>query len=676
MSCRRQRARLFAAVDGALTLDERFELDAHLESCARCRELARALDVLDSGFAALSQPPIEHLDLETQLRAIHERGAARARPLARPRTLRVAAAAALVVGTALGALWLARRGGEATGRAVEPRTADDASCMTTDAPAGASPAEPSVAATDRPERGTRAAPAESMASSIPARRDDAAARDAGARELAPPNTPDASAAASSAAVEAGSRDEPDARSIEELARRSAARQRLAEVLVATWTRTKDAERDALSLAFADATRELAREGIPIARVAADLADSTGSTGPTEGDDLDVARAALRYLGTQAGRVELRSVERALKRPELHDAAALALVDLGEAGAELVARECTTDADPTPLFARLSARGDRDAAASLERCVRELASRARSPRESTARRALLAARADEAARMLARHAGAGVESLLRLARDGSLAIEDLGALLALAPGGRERIDELLRAPKPQLDPRVTLQAVASLRPPAGVDWLYARALETRNEQAAALGVLADYGDGASLRALLRLKASGRVESTRIEAALDQALERGPDSAAELARELAERRDRVGLAQLFDELARAPRAAHVRALLEIARAELLPDVERRAALELATEFGSAGDCVALAELFRALPPRERELRAATIVALHRLGGRAALERVFAREAEARVTRLVTLLEAPGASTRLSNTLFRVARELDAAADTLLP
>lgn len=679
MSCRRQQTRLFSAVDGTLSLDERFALDAHLETCARCRELAHSLDGLDAGLAALPEPPLEHLDLDAQVRAIRERGGSRARPVASVLRWRVAAAAALIVGTTLGAILFARRASDEAGRALESKT-DDARCTEMPAPRidpdGEQPRDSS------PELvvPTKLAPADRSPSAAPDER-TATTRETGENTAIVAHEQGLAPAVSVAPAsdEPATRDEPGARDDEELARRSAARQRLADALVATWSRARNEEREPLALAFADATRELAREGVPIQRVAADLADSTGFSGLA--GDVDVARAALRYLGTSSarvggGRFELRSLERALKSAELHEDAALALVDVGEAGAELVARECTGDADPAPLFMRLAARRDRDAALTLERIVRELARRVRGPREPAARRASLAARGSEAAHLLALHPSAGVESLLRLARDGSLTLDELGALLALAPEGRARLDELLRASRPQLDPRATLQAIATLRPPAGVEWLCARALDARGEAQDALAVLADYGDSRSLQALLRLSRSGRLASDTIETALDRALERGPESAAQLAREFGERRDRVGLAQLFDELARAPRAEHVSALLEIARAELLPDVERRAALELATEFGEASDCVALAELFRALPARERELRAATIVALHQLGGRAGLERVFTREADSRVTRLATLLEAPGATTRLSNTLFRVARELDAAADTFLP
>ena len=56
MDCKEAKQKIFEAIDGAL--EDRSELDAHLEECASCRAEYRELSEVQDGLHALAQPAV------------------------------------------------------------------------------------------------------------------------------------------------------------------------------------------------------------------------------------------------------------------------------------------------------------------------------------------------------------------------------------------------------------------------------------------------------------------------------------------------------------------------------------------------------------------------------------------------------------------------------------------
>jgi hypothetical protein len=111
LSCRLARRALDARSDERLGLERGFELDAHLEGCARCRRHARSLQRLEDAFAGLPDPPWQRLDVEASVRSIRARlAAAPARPGARSaRSRRVGLALFVAAAAAVLALFMLQR---------------------------------------------------------------------------------------------------------------------------------------------------------------------------------------------------------------------------------------------------------------------------------------------------------------------------------------------------------------------------------------------------------------------------------------------------------------------------------------------------------------------------------------------------------------------------------------
>lgn len=94
LDCARVRERIHAVLDGALDATGRAALDAHLATCAACRELDADLALLRAGLGDLAEPALP----DDALAAVWERTVERPRATGRGRLLRIAplAAAALL----------------------------------------------------------------------------------------------------------------------------------------------------------------------------------------------------------------------------------------------------------------------------------------------------------------------------------------------------------------------------------------------------------------------------------------------------------------------------------------------------------------------------------------------------------------------------------------------------
>ncbi|MBK7874286.1 MAG: zf-HC2 domain-containing protein [Planctomycetes bacterium] len=700
MRCRDARSALHRAADGLASIEERLELDAHVAECERCAPLARRLEELELAFARLPEPPVESLDVETQVRAVRarlEQESVAARPTPASRSAWwLAAAAALALAAAGATLWSRRARPDAPPVVDGPRVPrEERAPNDADASRGAH-ATDDAAATPSPDGANDASAPRTASDSDRARdtaRDGATTPRAadGLAEAAPqpalPLDPDGERAPSSSAVgelaqadcdvpvapsEAAElahepRADVDARPAptpEELARADLARTELANTLANALATAPD-ERAPLRAAFERAVLPLERAQWPVVRLAEGLASAA---------DAAVARPALRYLGLFGDKSSVHTLRRALDRDALANDAALALADLGEPALAAL-EELVVDPRREPLvLTRLAARGDDTSARCLEALVR------RSVRDEP----MLPSVHDENARRLrsrallavARSGPGAFAALLRLATDDVIPRSDALALARTTPGAAATLAEHLRTGLRSVDAELVLALVAELRPAGGIAWLDDRARSSRELRDVALTALADWDDAEAAHALLRWHASGRVPGERTRELFRGLGARHPSAVTALAAQLAARRERALVHELFELLVAPPAAGHVPALVELAATDLLVRGDRRTALQLVAELGAAEHVDALKKLWARLEPDERELRGACVLALYRLGGRDALTELFARAPARALDRLLAVCDDADASARPTTTLFRVLQELDSLGSRTTP
>ena len=384
------------------------------------------------------------------------------------------------------------------------------------------------------------------------------------------------------------------------------------------------------------TDALARSGWPrSALVQAAAADA----------DAELAARALRWLGARGEGVS--RVRAALSRTELAASALAAALDLGPAGVDELRRAPETPALRALVLARLA----RGAEPLLAPWIEDALARGRHATDE--REPLLAA--------LAACGHDGLQALLRLASRGQIEREEALERCASIPEAAQALGELLAdAHGSGIDERLLLGAVAHLGTQSGWEWVEREARAGRHEEDA-LRALAR-GTPEALAVLLHLRAASGTNALLVARTLEQVLREHPESAALLA----PRGTRAELAGLFELASGAPEPALVPALIELAGCESLPEHDRRWALLLVAEQGLPEHLPRLAQLFPRL--RERTLQAAGLIALHALGGSAALEEALARRTSALRRRVLALLEDPASANRGATTLARLARAIE--------
>jgi hypothetical protein len=225
----------------------------------------------------------------------------------------------------------------------------------------------------------------------------------------------------------------------------------------------------------------------------------------------------------------------------------------------------------------------------------------------------------------------------------------------------------------LDAHFALDLVTRERLAAALPWLEESARERalRGDEAlaqASVAAIASFDDVAALRALLRLRETNRMPSHVVEPALLAFLERTPRTAFDLAREPAAPHGADELRALNDALLEAPRVAFVPAWTALAAAKELSRGDRRFVILLAGEHGSIEHVPALVELLRRFDRRERDLKAAVLIALHRIGGDATLEEVLAGTPKEPRARILELFHVPASKFTPETDLLELARRLE--------
>ena len=655
-SCRMARRWIELSFAGSLPLEETLRLEAHTAECADCRTRALADRRLLDALEALPVPPEEHVDLDRVLQKIHARIDTAAKPTQDdgqrtaeaqasapldmlPTTRRrrswwvasAAAAAAVALGT-----WIAR--------------------STT----GSRESHEAASPIDRPE-------------------DSDLAR-GGVPESAPgsPATRDGSAAEpSDLAASPGVHVVP----YPEWGPTDLDRGKLAEVQDMVRARLATAaagiELEPLLARDPRAAEALAREldasCEAFGRLGWPLAELVGRFARDE--DPVVAAAAVRYLGRRGGRVHLARLEAAASRTDIAPAALHALAELAalDAGTAPTAERVLARALWNPdLTESVLAHVEGWRARSSERVVTWVgAALAAAPHangqfvspatENVANRlpGLLASCRLDGARELIRLIG---HPLVR-------ADAVLEALAASADGATALLAEL-EDRSSRTDPRRERQLLAALdrlRPLEAYSWVLERAwYGSARDQA--VYVLAGYPGAQPAADLLEVAHTTRVAERDLVAAFQRALAVDGARMALLATQVGELDDPNACERYLEWLVLAGRPAGAEAILTLVRDGDLRPRDRERALLVAGELGGPEDAALAQALFEEWGAAERELAAANLITLHRLGGEQALRDALAGTSEDELGALIDLCTRGERARSSTSTLIQLERELE--------
>jgi hypothetical protein len=429
------------------------------------------------------------------------------------------------------------------------------------------------------------------------------------------------------------------------ARLSDARSRLRELVRTAAGEQREESASALAARIDDLAATLSREGWPILRLCESLIDDA---------DADIARAALRYLGERGDRLSIAAIKRARTRPGLEAAALDALVDAGEAGSESVQSAIRDPALRAHVLAHVVERGTADSARAIESALRS-SSRGKGTIDDKLARDLVDA--------LAKLGEPGVRSLLHLATSRTITDAECLAALQRTGGASDALARLVETTPHEFAPALLLQAIARLACIRALPFVEQMCQDSQHE-IEALDALAALGGPDALRSLLKL----RLSNTHVAAPLAIAIARDGGAALELANEWIQGGNRRELKRLCDELLANASRASSGALLAIAESDLLTSSDRRWAVLVAGEVGAPADAGSVEDLLRKLEPRDRELRAACLLAIHSLAGPEEVARALEWASPHSAERILALLEGREVRGRPASTLFKIARELE--------
>ena len=368
------------------------------------------------------------------------------------------------------------------------------------------------------------------------------------------------------------------------------------------------------------------------------------------EDSEVARGALRLLAKRGDRISALTIQGVLDRADRAPLAVTALAGLGDAGLDGLGAALQRPELREGALQALVERADERSA--------ELVARVYPRLEEDGRAACRQA--------LVRFGAPALASLVRLARD--FEREPLLACLERMPEAAGRLVRVLADGRFPLDLR--LAAAERLPSREALAWLEERVLETPS-RSSALASLVRWEGTWPLEALVRLSLSGRLPNEALDAAVRELCERDPGRAVELASALVARgAGGADDARTLLELLLASDAPQIgSACAVLARAKLSEDDRLWAALA-ASERSVEDDAERLAQSYAATPPKDRRLRAALLLALHRVEGEYGVARVLPRSGSGRARGLASLHRTLSDCARLAPTtaVHRVARVLD--------
>ncbi len=643
MKCRDARRALERRIDERLALEVGFELDAHLERCAACRERLQRGDALGEALARMPEPPLERIDVEHSVSAIRARVEA-ARGAAAPASRRRAplvtwAAVAAAASLALALVWSERGSDSSQNGAGGPSPAVAGQALENDATGVASATGVATSsATDAPTNTTTPAPVRS------------------------PSDPGAVTSGATATETTAPRN-PNPVDAQRLGRaRGEVRGRLLAAAEGLGPSPRLEDLTAFVRRFDESTADLRSEDWPVLRLV---------EGALHDDDANIAVLAARYLGRRGDRATWPRLENALEREDLQFVVVDAFADAGEAGFDGLAsalrrpdlREAAllalSDAGSEAAARCIADQLARERAAAGEVALLEAPSRNAESQETPAPRAPAQSDLLEALVGFDDHA---VGVLLALGEDGALPFEELLGALERMPAAPEWLaDALDEAPRAR-DPEMLVRCATQLQPEAAAEWLLDHARDRRHA-ALVRSELPRVAGEAGVAALIVLAEDQRTSSDTLDALVGQSLEFDAERFATHAEQLPVLHQ-VVLAELLIG-AEDPLAVH--GLRVLAQGVQMPEELRRDVLLAIGEVGDETDVELLLALFADLREHERLLAASGLVALHALGGDPAVQRALEGAEERDLRNLLGLLRRRKAGSGTTSSIYKLARGL---------
>lgn len=660
--CRRARTWIDSGSIDDLSSDQVFALDQHVASCATCRERLEASRELDDLLESLPVAPVERLNIERSLAAIHDGiagsgdGAGSGDRISIPgpsipgpsipgtrRRLAPLAAAAVVV--LAGGAWLAREWNR--GVELDPDLARLDSIADSGETSGVT---------------SGAAPGE--------------AEDAGA----PTHAPEPVGGDGEESVATGVEVSPliqrtpfpgwEASEVDP-SRYTAAIDRVRDALFDSSQEFEAATEDDVPVSeflgrVDAATSSLAREGWSVISLVADLAVESEPVAP----------AALRYLGRTGGRLQVSSMDAALEAPSLAPAAVQALADYGIARQERgeldgramrsLARAFWNPEVSSVVVSRVAplATSHADGLVEWVDLTLELAPHARGRVVAPGVEAL-SGRLPE---LLVPCGESGARALLTLAEHELVRADLCLGAFARTSAANDVLAAVL-GERSGPETRTLLGAFELILPADDTCWQWlVREAWSGQDRGLAASVMAAYPGTVAVEELLRLAVSRRVPEADLLGAFRRAIEVEAGRMTELAT-LVGGYDDPRLSRVYlDWLALAHRAPAVPALLVLAASDDLAERECELAVLAVGEVGDADQVPLLLAFLDNLRATEVGLAARTVVALHSLGGVEALARILEGASQAEADRVLEALRLLDSSPSSAAAAIRLERALD--------
>jgi len=591
-----------AAADDRLPLAQEFLLEEHLRRCPRCQELAADHQHLSELLEALPEPSVEGADLERCLNAIRERVDSEPTTAVRPAAPRARRVAAAALAAGLLIACAFLWARSTPGDEGQTPLADE------------HPSEPGVGTPEEPIQ--------------PARELSAVAAVVVHQMLpGPPLSADL--------------DIPRLASTQEEVRGLL-------VQAAREIEPEGAAAEAFAVRFEELAGDLRASDWPIGHLVSGLIDDP---------DAQVANAAARYTGVRATRVAVSRLQEALDQATTRRAATLALIDAGELGERGLARAFWLPEVSGVVEAELRHRTEQDPSGVALWVDRALAAR---PRDGEDR----AAAAERLVDLLAECGPEGARSLFTLAGDGRIPKQVLASAFARAEGAGEVLGAILETRRARRQEHFLLLAIEELAFEEAFEWVRGRAWYGERRGLAAR-VLAGFGGVEPLAALLELDEARRVGAEELAHAWRVAVEGSGERVLARARAEIAGADRRATRRYLDWLVISGRAEAVPALVELAVGGALDDAERERALLAAGELGGEAHVPLLATVLTQLAGHDRDLAAASLLVLHRLGGAQAVTDALPGADPAALRRVLELLDTEQRDAALR---FHLARLLE--------
>ena len=373
----------------------------------------------------------------------------------------------------------------------------------------------------------------------------------------------------------------------------------------------------------------------------------------EAPDATVARAAARYLGLRGDVVSRSRLELALARPEVARAATLAFRDAGADGIEGLGRALALPSERELALEALRGTSGPETAQVLAAAITDMG-------DDEQRTPLL--------ETLTEHGADALAPLFTLGLEGALTLDELLAQLDRIEGADEWLLEGLDARERDAPRELRLRCVAVLAPGPAARWLEGQVhARDRALQNLARELVPHVPGPAAVASLVRLSDDTRLSSEDMRAMSLRALELDEGRFAHVAGEYVQAGDVARTTALAELLIAAESALVLPAVRVVAQSPELPETLACDLVTLIGEGGEAGDVESLLALFARLGAGDRQFAACCIVALHRLGGEAAVERALVDGRERSLMNILGLLRRRTAGSGTTPSLYKLAREL---------